>query len=54
MIEQKQDDTNLGTVNHGNTSFPGDSKLRSELTLIQRKNIRLEQKEKCIQVKDKS
>lgn len=53
IIEQKQDDTNISTVNHGNTSLPGDSKLKAELTLLQRKYIRLEQKEKCIQVKRK-
>jgi hypothetical protein len=51
-MEQKQDDTNFSTVNHTNTSLPGDSKLKSELTLLQRKYIRLEQKDKCIQVKE--
>ncbi len=49
-IEQKQDNTNLTPVNHTNTSLPGDSKLKSELTLLQRKYNRLEQKEKRIQV----
>jgi hypothetical protein len=49
-IEQKQDNTNLVPVNHVNSSLPGDSKLRSELTLLQRKYNRLEQKEKRIQV----
>jgi hypothetical protein len=33
-----------------NSSLPGDSKLKSELTLLQRKYNRLEQKEKRIQV----
>ena len=49
-IEQKQDNNNLIPVNHPNTSLPGDSKLKSELTLLQRKYNRLEQKEKRIQV----
>lgn len=49
-IEQKQDNTNLIPVNHTNSNLPGDSKLRSELTLLQRKYNRLEQKEKRIQV----
>lgn len=49
-IEQKQDNTNLIPVSHGNTSLPGDSKLKSELTLLQRKYNRLEQKEKRVQV----
>jgi hypothetical protein len=52
IMERKQDDTNFSTVNHTNTSLPGDSKLKSELTLLQRKYIRLEQKDKCIQVKE--
>jgi len=38
-------------VNHLNTSLPGDSKLKAELTLLHRKYIRLEQKEKCFQVR---
>ncbi len=37
-------------MNHTNSSLPGDSKLKSELTLLQRKYNRLEQKEKRIQV----
>lgn len=49
-IEQKQDNTNLAPVNHANSNLPGDSKLKSELTLLQRKYNRLEQKEKRIQV----
>ena len=49
-IEQKHDTTNLIPMNHTNTSLPGDSKLRAELTLLQRKFNRLEQKEKRIQV----
>ncbi|CAF2509698.1 unnamed protein product [Rotaria sp. Silwood2] len=48
-MEQKQDNTNLMPVNHANSSLPGDSKLKSELTLLQRKFFRLEQKEKRIQ-----
>ena len=49
-LEQTQDNTNLVPVNHANSSLPGDSKLKSELTLLQRKYSRLEQKEKRIQV----
>jgi hypothetical protein len=37
-------------VNSVKSSSSGDSKLRSELTLLQRKYNRLEQKEKRIQV----
>ncbi|CAF3662340.1 unnamed protein product [Adineta steineri] len=48
-IEQKQDNTNLLPVNHSNSTLPGDSKLKSELTLLHRKYTRLEQKEKRIQ-----
>ncbi|UJR26288.1 hypothetical protein I4U23_007626 [Adineta vaga] len=48
-IEQKQDNTNITPVNHLNSSLPGDSKLKSELTLLHRKYTRLEQKEKRIQ-----
>ncbi|CAF4626294.1 unnamed protein product [Rotaria sp. Silwood1] len=48
-MEQKQDNTNLMPVSHVNSTLPGDSKLKSELTLLQRKFHRLEQKEKRIQ-----
>ena len=44
---------NLMTVNHTKTTLPGDSKLKAELTLLQRKYIRLAQKEKRIQVNEK-
>lgn len=37
-------------VNHPSITLPGDSKLKSELTLLQKKYNRLEQKEKRIQV----
>jgi len=50
-IEQKQDSTNIAPVTHTNTTLPSDSKLKSELILLQRKYNRLEQKEKRIQVK---
>ncbi|CAF0889778.1 unnamed protein product [Adineta ricciae] len=49
IMEQKQDDTSLPPANHTNTSLPGDSKLKAELTLLHKKYIRLEQKEKRIQ-----
>ncbi|UJR22741.1 hypothetical protein I4U23_025773 [Adineta vaga] len=49
IMEQKQDNTNLTPVNHPNSSLPGDSKLKAELTLLHKKYIRLEQKEKRIQ-----
>ncbi|CAF3793982.1 unnamed protein product [Rotaria sordida] len=48
-MEQKQDNTNFMPISHANSSLPGDSKLKSELTLLQRKFYRLEQKEKRIQ-----
>ncbi|CAF0816111.1 unnamed protein product [Adineta ricciae] len=48
-IEQKQDSTNIIPVNHPSSISPGDSKLKSELTLLHRKYARLEQKEKRIQ-----
>ena len=50
-MEQKHDNANLAPMNHPNSNLPGDSKLRSELTLLQRKYNRLEQKEKRIQVR---
>ena len=50
-MEQKQDDTSLPSTNYTNTSLPGDSKLKAELTLLHKKYIRLEQKEKRIQVR---
>ena len=53
-MEQKQDHTNLIPINHANSTLPGDSKLKSELTLLHRKYNRLEQKEKRIQVNSKT
>ncbi|CAF3629264.1 unnamed protein product [Adineta steineri] len=49
LQEQKQEDANLTPVNHQNTTLPSDSKLKAELTLLHKKYIRLEQKEKRIQ-----
>jgi hypothetical protein len=37
-------------INHVKTNLSSDSKFKAELTLLQRKYIRLEQKEKRIQV----
>ncbi|CAF3182883.1 unnamed protein product [Rotaria socialis] len=48
-MEQKQDNTNLIPVVQPNFASPSDSKLKSELTLLQKKYNRLEQKEKRIQ-----
>ncbi|CAF1296276.1 unnamed protein product, partial [Didymodactylos carnosus] len=50
IMEQKQEESNV--LVQTNTMLPGDSKLKSELTLLQRKLNRLEQKEKCMQGKN--
>ncbi|CAF0894638.1 unnamed protein product, partial [Didymodactylos carnosus] len=47
LMEQKQEESNV--LVQTNTMLPGDPKLKSELTLLQRKYNRLEQKEKRIQ-----
>ncbi|CAM4741050.1 unnamed protein product [Rotaria magnacalcarata] len=48
-MEQKQDNTNLMPAVQSNFASPSDSKLKSELALLQNKYNRLEQKEKRIQ-----
>ena len=49
-MEKKQDESKLINVNHQSGSTSTDAKLKAEFTLLQRKFIRLEQKEKRLQV----
>lgn len=49
-MEKKQDESKLINVNHPSGSTSTDAKLKAEFTLLQRKFIRLDQKEKRLQV----
>lgn len=49
-MEKKQDESKLINVAHPSGGTSTDAKLKAELTLLQRKFTRLEQKEKCLQV----
>lgn len=51
-MERKQEESKLISVNHSSASTSTEAKLKAEMTLLQRKFIRLEQKEKRIQVNE--
>ena len=49
-MEKKQEETKIININHSTVSTSTEAKLKAEMILLQRKYIRLEQKEKRIQV----